>query len=208
MDMEEENKGEREKKVAKEVQDETDILIQTISDPLLYDRSEKEREHAYRQLLRRNIEEDTRLGRPFDFTIWNERSLEHIFPKSRVSYEGKQDLSENVEFDRKLFFCEETKELEGSEHCIGNLALLYKDDNSKFGAKTVEQKKLFYFEQEDEDPNKRFKSRHLLHTISMFATGDWSSEPVGGIEARPAVVNTIIKNKNKFIEEVQKYYEK
>lgn len=207
-DKEEENKNDKEKKVAKEVQDEIDILIQTVSDPLLYDRSEKEREHAYRQLLRRNIEEDTRLGRSFDFAIWDERSLEHIFPKSRVSYEGKIDLSENVEFDRKIFMSKESGELEGSEHCIGNLALLYKDDNSKFGAKTVEQKKLFYFEQEDEDPNKRFKSRHLLHTISMFATGDWSSEKGINQESRPAVVNTIIKNKDKFIEEVQKYYDK
>lgn len=205
-DKKEENKEDKEKKVAKEVQDEIDILIQTVSDPLLYDRSEKEREHAYRQLLRRNIEEDTRLGRVFDFSIWDERSLEHIFPKSRVAYEGKEDLSENVEFDRKLFISEETDELEGSEHCIGNLALLYKDDNSKFGAKTVEQKKLYYFEQED--PNNRFRSRHLLHTISMFATGDWSSEKGSDPKSRPAVVNTIIKNKNKFIEEVQKYYEK
>lgn len=200
------NKTEKEKKVAKEVQDEIEILIQTISDPLLYDRSEKEREHAYRQLLRRNIEEDTRLGRPFDFTIWDERSLEHIFPKSRVSYEGKTDISENVEFDRKMFISKESGELEGSEHCIGNLALLYKNENSQFGAKTVEEKKMFYFEQED--PNNRFKSRHLLHTISMFATGDWSSEKSSDQESRPAVVNTIIKNKDKFIEEVQKYYEK
>jgi hypothetical protein len=105
-----------------------------------------------------------------------------------------------------LFISEETDELEGSEHCIGNLALLYKDDNSKFGAKTVEQKKLYYFEQED--PENRFRSRHLLHTISMFATGDWSSEKGSDPKSRPAVVNTIIKNKNKFIEEVQKYYEK
>lgn len=205
-DKEEENKNDKEKKVAKEVQDEIDILIQTVSDPLLYDRSEKEREHAYRQLLRRNIAEDTRLGRPFDFTIWDERSLEHIFPKSRVSYEGKTDISENVEFDRKMFISEESGELEGSEHCIGNLALLYKNENSQFGAKTVEDKKMFYFEQED--PDHRFKSRHLLHTISMFATGDWSSEKSSDQESRPAVVNTIIKNKDKFIEEVQKYYEK
>ena len=205
-DKEEENKNDKEKKVAKEVQDEIDILIQTVSDPLLYDRSEKEREHAYRQLLRRNIAEDTRLGRPFDFTIWDERSLEHIFPKSRVSYEGKTDISENVEFDRKMFISEESGELEGSEHCIGNLALLYKNENSQFGAKTVEDKKMFYFEQED--PDNRFKSRHLLHTISMFATGDWSSEKSSDQESRPAVVNTIIKNKDKFIEEVQKYYEK
>ena len=194
--------------MAKDVQDEIDILLQTISDPLLYDRTEKEREHAYRQLLRRNIEEDTRLGRAFDFTIWDERSLEHIFPKSRVSYEEKVDQSDNEAVDRKMFVSEENGELEGSEHCIGNLALLYKNENSKFGAKTVEEKKMFYFEQEPEDPKKRFKSRHLLHTISMFATGDWSTERGSELASRPAVVNTIINNKNKFIEEVQRYYEK
>ena len=207
-DKDEQNKTEKEKKVAKDVQDEIDILLQTISDPLLYDRTEKEREHAYRQLLRRNIEEDTRLGRAFDFTIWDERSLEHIFPKSRVSYEENVDQSDNEEVDRKMFISEENGELEGSEHCIGNLALLYKNENSKFGAKTVEEKKMFYFEQEPEDPKKRFKSRHLLHTISMFATGDWSTERGSDLTSRPAVVNTIINNKNKFIEEVQKYYEK
>lgn len=207
-DKDEQNKTEKEKKVAKDVQDEIDILLQTISDPLLYDRTEKEREHAYRQLLRRNIEEDTRLGRAFDFTIWDERSLEHIFPKSRVSYEENVDQSDNEEVDRKMFISEENGELEGSEHCIGNLALLYKNENSKFGAKTVEEKKMFYFEQEPEDPKKRFKSRHLLHTISMFATGDWSTERGSDLTSRPAVVNTIINNKNKFIEEAQRYYEK
>ena len=39
--------------------------------------------YAFMQLLRRNIEEDSKLSRKFDFSIWKERSLEHIYPKSK-----------------------------------------------------------------------------------------------------------------------------
>ena len=49
----------------------------------------------------------------------------------------------------------------GSEHCIGNLVLLYKNENSKFGAKTVEEKKNIYFTPDPEDKTKKFKTTHI-----------------------------------------------
>lgn len=55
----------------------------------------------------------------------------------------------------------------GSEHCIGNLVLLYGRDNSKFGAKSFEAKKALYFNPDAESEGLNFKSRSLLH--SMYA---------------------------------------
>ena len=57
-----------------------------------------------------NLMQDNKLERKFDFSIWGNRSLEHIYPKS------KKDC---LEFDNNGF-------QEGSVHCIGNLVLLYK----------------------------------------------------------------------------------
>jgi hypothetical protein len=56
-------------------------MLRSLSSDNLYN---EDNSYAFLQLLRRNIEEDTKLGRPFDFKIWKERSLEHIFPKSKV----------------------------------------------------------------------------------------------------------------------------
>ncbi|MEE1063468.1 MAG: DUF262 domain-containing protein [Paludibacteraceae bacterium] len=176
----------------------------------------EDKNHAFLQLLRRNIEEDTRLERPFCFSIWNQKSLEHIFPKSKVYHkddetgknmvgvygENKDDVELNeIEkgmLDRALF-CNN-----GSEHCIGNLVLLYKNENSKFGAKTVEEKKNIYFTPDQKDATKKFQSRHLLHTISVFANNNWSLEE--NPEGIPYVVSTIQKNKEKVINEIKEYY--
>lgn len=52
-----------------------------------------------------------------------------------------------------------------SEHSIGNLLLLYGNNNSEFGNKMPEEKRLSYF-----DLGKGFfSSRHLLHTVFTFA---------------------------------------
>lgn len=52
-----------------------------------------------------------------------------------------------------------------SEHSIGNLLLLYGNNNSEFGNKLPEEKRQSYF-----DLNKDFfSSRHLLHTVFSFA---------------------------------------
>ena len=52
-----------------------------------------------------------------------------------------------------------------SEHSIGNLLLLYGNNNSEFGNMLPEKKRQSYF-----DLSKVFfSSRHLLHTVFSFA---------------------------------------
>lgn len=172
-------------------------MLQAISSDNLYNENSI---YAFMQLLRRNIEEDTKLGRKFNFSIWNERSLEHIFPKSKVYHcesNGKNYVGVFNQ-DKEVEIPEVEKDMlnradfngEGSEHCIGNLVLLYKNENSKFGAKSFDDKKTIYFNVDAEKP---FKSRHLLHTISVFANKEWG-------------VEQIIKNKKQVITEIKHYY--
>ena len=77
----------------------------------------------------------------------------------------------------------------GSEHCIGNLVLLDKNENSKFNDKPFDEKKQIYF-----DVNECFTSRNLLHSISVFSKSDWG-------------ITEILNNKNKFIERIKEDYE-
>ena len=139
-------------------------LINAVSDDELYNNGDH-KQYAYLQLFRLNIEEDTKLGRAFDFSCWDsgKKSLEHILPQSKASGE--------------------------TEHCIGNLVLLYKNENSAFGNKNFEDKKRMYF-----NFTENFKSRHLLHTMSVFAESHWDSD-------------TIKKNKEKIIQEITAYYD-
>lgn len=137
-----------------------------LDDDDLYN-NDDEKEYAFWQLLRLNVEEDTKLGRAFDFSIWKNRSLEHIMVKSR--------------------FSEEEKEV---GHSIGNLVLLYKNDNSSFSVKPFLEKKRAYF---DCDGMRTFQSRTLLHSMSVFASEDWG-------------VKEIQDNKKKIIESVEEYY--
>ena len=155
--------------------------------------------YAFMQLLRRNIEEDSKLGRKFNFNIWSEKSLEHIYPKSKFYKietvdEGNRyirgDGVEIEEKDTEGLIDEANFEGNGNEHSIGNLVLLYKNENSGFGAKSFDDKKSIYFNVDAEKP---FRSRHLLHTISVFAKKEWG-------------INEIIENKNKFINEIKEYY--
>ena len=130
--------------------------------------------YAYSFLMLLNLLEDHKLQRRFDFTIWKNRSLEHIYPKS------KQD---------DLDFTKEEYE-EGSIHCIGNLVLLYGDNNKAFGAKKVEEKKKIYF---NTGNILKFQSRNLLHSISVFAHADWREKE-------------IIENKRNIIKVLTEYY--
>lgn len=156
---------------------------------------------AFTQLMRLNIEEDTKLRRKFDFSIWNEKSLEHIHPKSKV-YRIEDGIIKNgndeiINKDIKdlendcTYLNRESFNNNGTEHCIGNLVLLYKNENSSFGAKDFNDKKALYFNLNRIDT---FRSRHLLHTISVFAQQKWGAEE-------------ILQKKQDFITEIKKYYE-
>ena len=60
-----------------------------------------------------------------------------------------------------------------SEHCIGNLVLLYGKNNSEFSNLPFEDKKFKFFHNE-----RKFESRNLLHTISSFASSKWDIEEI------------------------------
>ncbi len=141
----------------------------------------------FRQLLRLNVEEYNKLnnakGIKFDFSIWNNKSLEHILPKSYFYHieeteDGQKkyirgDGMEIKECDIHNLFNSKAKEVftdssKYSEHCIGNLVLLYGRNNSTFGAMKFEAKKKCFFNNEIS-----FESRSLLHTISYFANSKW-----------------------------------
>ena len=164
-----------------------------------------DRETGYRWLLRCNIVQDCNQGengRPFDFSIWVNRSLEHIYPKSKVGHVSDNGVL--LSQDEKTEYKEKTKELlwrddirfedySTTEHSIGNLVLLYGKDNSKFGNADFEAKKNIFFETEDVQV---FKSRHLIHTISIFAHSGWNGEEIA--RNKKAIVDAFIDYYKKY----------
>ena len=130
-------------------------------------------------LLRRNILEDNtqgenRTGRKFDFEIWRKKSLEHIIPKSCFVSESEwENGAEKEKFIREKINPVEIAQFairrQPTEHSIGNLVLLYKNENSSFGAKDFEEKKGKFFANTVDG----FKSRHLLHSVMAFANSYW-----------------------------------
>lgn len=177
------------------LQDKKEELLNNIENNNLY---WEDNSQAFIQLLRRNVEEDTKLKRKFDFSIWKERSLEHIYPKSKVFHRDDNGMIKNgsdVVIDSSVidstYLDRESFNKNGSEHCIGNLVLLYKNENSSFGAKDFKEKKSLYF---NLNRMGTFRSRHLLHTISAFAEEKWGAEE-------------ILLNKQNFINEIKSYYE-
>lgn len=169
-----------------------DEVLAKLSDDLLY---ENDRESALQILLRLNIDEDNKQnggkGRNFDFSIWDNgvNSLEHIYPKSKVGHfvkneqdgdgfwvggDGEKRPKEEFGILRDTIRLNENTEAT-TEHCIGNLALLYKRDNSTFSNNSFDEKKGYFF-----DTNKReyFESRHLLHTIYLFARSKWDGKDI------------------------------
>lgn len=172
-------------------------------------------EAAFRLLLRLNIDEDNLQedgqGRKFDFSIWDRkdsrgRSLEHIYPKSKVLHEEEIDgkivkrkgdgiIIEDKDIDDTFIWRKSCRDgdVEAGEHSIGNLVLLYKDDNSTFNDSSFEDKKGIFFKKYDAKHKDLFKSRHLLHTIYKFANSKWD-----GVE--------IAKNKLQTLEDFRNYY--
>lgn len=147
-------------------------------------------EVAYRWLIRENIKQDNQdkkhKGRKFNFNIERERSLEHIYPKSKVGHKNDQKINlgwDDKELDAKhlaeiklwreemVWKCPKDNHVyHGSEHCIGNLVLLYKRDNSKFNDFDFEQKNHFFFQDMSDEG---FESRHLIHTTMIFSDVRW-----------------------------------
>lgn len=181
-------------------------LLEILNDDDLYLRSGDKKDNqkilADLLLLRLNIEEDTKLHRPFDFSIWEngKYSLEHIFPKSKsyfIDDKGKiyKENDRNTPVSEKnvsgLLNRNDFKG-NGSVHCIGNLVLLYHDNNSEFGNKDFEDKKKIYFNY-DFKTVKTFKSLSLLHTISIFSKSSWT-------------VKDIQNNKTNIIKKARDYY--
>jgi len=157
---------------------------------------------AYKQLLRLNVELFNNLnggcGLPFDFSICEEHSLEHIYPKSKVyaAYYKDGECLHGAD-GSPLFMCGDgnlrtEKEIgeggmlrdefndNGSEHCIGNLVLLYGSDNSSFGNKPFDEKKRIFFTCGGKDGGELldFKSRNLMHSMFAFANGKWGSKEI------------------------------
>lgn len=160
--------------------------LEALKDPLLYRIYPEE---AFRYLLRMNVDLDTAQGRVFDFGIWDKemRSIEHIYPKSQVWHwqdDRKEVMLEGADdkpIDREKVLAKDSgyldrekicHELEDgsvyrtTEHGIGNLVLLYKDENSSFNKSPFKRKKVLFF-----NPTKQelTKSRRLLHTVCVFA---------------------------------------
>lgn len=145
-------------------------------------------------------------GRKFDFDIWRKgmRSLEHIYAKSKVYHlcsdgtyrrgDGKPGSPETDSPDcmyrSDIGFVpdplpepgedgtvlQEAPMLEVTEHSIGNLVLLYNEDNKKFNARNFNGKKDLFLLGENKDDI--FRSRHLLHTIYHFSEGEWGAEEI------------------------------
>lgn len=183
-----------------------DSMRASLSDSYIYTSSDGLKEIAFRLLLRLNIDEDNKqndgAGRFFDFRIWDNgvRSLEHVFPKSKVFHKNDENRwvrgdNENITVDSKpemddVIFREDITD--GSEHCIGNLTLLYRDENSRFSNHTFEEKKELFF---NPSVAEYFKSRHLLHTIYIFANKEWNAE-------------SIAENKKKILSDFDSYYKR
>lgn len=157
-------------------------VLSQLSGPLVYGAYN---DWALKQLLRLNVEEDNRLnsgsGRKFDFDIYGNKSLEHVHPKSKVYhkkedgfyYNGSEENKGESEPTGSEWLNRDAFEGIGSEHCIGNLVLLDKNENAQFNDRTFHNKKEIYFNVE-----KGFKSRNLLHSISVFARSDWNVESI------------------------------
>lgn len=160
---------------------------------------------VFNLLLRLNIDEDIKLGRKFDFSIWNNRSLEHIYAKSKVWHYGKDgrilDGNDNpihghvrqIRQDGSFLYRGDIVNLDGmqlSEHCIGNLVLLYGVNNSAFGNSTFGQKKTMFLSPGDKTV---FRSRNLLHSVCVFARDHWDGA-------------SIIENYNAILKNLKTYY--
>lgn len=98
---------------------------------------------------------------------WAKRSIEHIWPKSKVSDNGGDgNVSRHLLNESKV-----------SEHMLGNLVFLHTLDNTRFQDKTPKKKRQRYFDLRSQDEDgKRFYSRGMLHTMAAFGGEEWEKD--------------------------------
>lgn len=167
-----------------------EVALKSLSEKFVYNTAY---DLALKQLLRLNVEEDNKLfngkGRKFDFSIYGNKSLEHIHPKSKAYHKEEVEDKDNNKilvykdgngvdlghtYPNGSDWLNRDEMHEGlSEHSVGNLLLLHKDENSKFSNSAFEDKKSIYFNLDE-----AFKSRNLLHTISVFAKSNWTKTEI------------------------------
>lgn len=194
------------KKDNKKFAERYDFTLNAINDDFIYQSDNKE--IAFVFLLRLNVDQDNSQKRFFNFKIWEKgnRSLEHIMPKSNVGHKnpenGKWLDGNDKEHDSDDFYIKrddirftdkDGNIVNTSEHGIGNLVLLYKNENSQFNNSDFIRKKELFFNPQKND---LVKSRHLLHTICVFAEKEnWDG---------PSIAKNKIDTINKFESD---YYE-
>ncbi|MBO7302521.1 MAG: DUF1524 domain-containing protein [Bacteroidaceae bacterium] len=160
-----------------------DNTLELLNDDMLYMNN---REGAFRFLLCLNINEDIKQNRKFNFAIWENRSLEHIFPKSKVVHKDENgnwfngneepvEMVDEIYLEREKIASSDGN-VRTTEHSIGNLVLLYKNENSQFNNSDFVRKKELFFSPKKEDLS---RSRHLLHTVCVFAEKEkWNGEAI------------------------------
>lgn len=200
-------------------------IIANLSNDDVYNSPYKEQ--AMRMLFMLNVMASNRRKSRFEFfyrddngglqNFYSKRSLEHIWPKSRVVFTengvnktvklNRNDLEEDGEYvtvddDSLNMYIQRDalkKDFNVTEHCIGNLVFLHRNDNSKFNAKTPERegekegKKQVFF-----DLNRRVYSRNLIQTIAAFSAGYWSKDKTP---------ERISENKEKTLTLIREQYE-
>lgn len=170
------------------IKDKKDAFINSLLGQFVYGSND---ENAFRYLSYRNILESNKLKERFNVSIFlDNRSLEHIHPKSKVYHidettgkltKGDGSVVQPVtnEFPnpmpkgiiKRADIQSLSDKIILSEHSICNLVLLYGRDNSEFGAKDFDEKKEIFFKVTDQ--KKIFISRTLQHTLSKFAKAKW-----------------------------------
>lgn len=170
-----------------------------ILDPYLY---ENNSEIAYHFLLWLNVIQDNKLNRKFNFRAWDYKSLEHLYPKSKVFHShtsgeeiiyrtgGNNEISKE-QYENKpedVIYREDIQKIKINgeslgltEHSIGNLVLLFTHNNSEFNDKSFNEKKEIFFKMDITDKKERervFESRSLIHSMSKFAEKEWGAQQI------------------------------